>query len=56
MSVDIAFIGAGGIASKHLGHFEDNGQANVVAVCDIDEGAADEVLRTAWALNRLAEQ
>jgi len=42
MCVDIAFIGAGGIASKHLGHFEDNDRANVVAVCDIDEDAADE--------------
>jgi predicted dehydrogenase len=42
MSVDIAFIGAGGIASSHLGHFEENERANVVAVCDIDEGAAME--------------
>lgn len=40
MSVDIAFIGAGGIASSHLSRFEENDRANVVAVCDIDEETA----------------
>lgn len=41
MSVAVAFIGAGGIASKHLGHLDGNDRADVVAVCDIDEDAAD---------------
>jgi predicted dehydrogenase len=38
--VDLAFIGAGGIATKHLDHLEENDRGNVVAVCDIDEEAA----------------
>ncbi|WP_435102033.1 Gfo/Idh/MocA family protein [Halarchaeum sp. P4] len=42
MTVDIAFVGAGGIASKHLEHLTGNDRANVAAVCDIDEDAADE--------------
>ena len=40
VSASLAFIGAGGIASKHLSHLEDNRLADVVAVCDIDESAA----------------
>ena len=42
MSVDVAFIGAGGIASKHLAHLEDHDGANVSAVCDINQAAADK--------------
>lgn len=42
MTVEVAFIGAGGIASKHLGHLEERDGADVVAVCDIDENAAAE--------------
>ncbi|GGL37062.1 hypothetical protein GCM10009037_20740 [Halarchaeum grantii] len=50
MTVDIAFVGAGGIASKHLEHLTGNDRANVVAVCDIDESAADE-----WAATHDAD-
>jgi predicted dehydrogenase len=42
VTVDIAFIGAGGIASKHLAHLEGSDRGNVVAVCDVDEAAATE--------------
>jgi predicted dehydrogenase len=42
MSVELAFIGAGGIASKHLGNLETIDGADVVAVSDIDEDAARE--------------
>jgi len=38
--VDIAFVGAGSIATKHLDHLEESDRGNVVAVCDVDEGAA----------------
>jgi len=41
MSVNIAFIGAGGIASKHLNHLENNDRANIVAICDIHTDTAD---------------
>ncbi|EJN57699.1 Gfo/Idh/MocA family protein [Halogranum rubrum] len=37
MTVDIAFIGAGGIASIHLNNLEDVPAANVVAICDVVE-------------------
>lgn len=43
MSVDLAFIGAGGIASwQHFDTVEAREDANVVAICDIDEDAAAE--------------
>jgi predicted dehydrogenase len=40
MSVDIAFIGAGGIAGNHFDTLEDLDGADVVAICDVDEDAA----------------
>jgi predicted dehydrogenase len=40
MSVRIAFIGAGGIATKHLTTLEDRDDADVVGICDIDEETA----------------
>ena len=40
MSVDIGFIGAGGIASTHLRNLESRDTGDVVAICDIDEAAA----------------
>ncbi|SFR64745.1 Gfo/Idh/MocA family protein [Halogeometricum limi] len=40
MTVDIAFIGAGGIGSIHLNNIEDVDAANVVAICDVSEDAA----------------
>lgn len=42
MGVDVALIGAGGIGGKHLEHLGENSQANIVAVCDIDEETAKE--------------
>jgi len=44
VTVDVAFIGAGGIVSKHLRQLQDSAQANVVGVCDVDEETA-----TNWA-------
>lgn len=41
MVVRFAFIGAGGIASRHLSHLESHDDAAVVAVCDIDEDVAE---------------
>ncbi|SFL33811.1 Predicted dehydrogenase [Halogranum rubrum] len=40
MTVRLAFIGAGGIASTHLDHLESHDGADVVAICDIDEDVA----------------
>jgi len=40
MPVDIAFIGAGNIAGRHFNTLETLDDANVVAICDIDEDAA----------------
>jgi predicted dehydrogenase len=45
MSVQLAFIGAGGIASKHLEHLESNEHAEVTAVCDVDPDAAEQGAR-----------
>ncbi|MFB6120473.1 MAG: Gfo/Idh/MocA family protein [Halobacteriaceae archaeon] len=42
MSVRIAFIGAGNIAGRHFNTLETMDDANVVAICDIDEDAAEE--------------
>ena len=41
MPVEFAFVGAGGIASRHLAHLEDHPDASVVAVCDIVEEVAE---------------
>lgn len=41
MPVDIAFIGAGNIARRHFDTLESMDDANVVAICDIDEDAAE---------------
>jgi len=40
MTVALAFIGAGGIASTHLDNLAEIDRADVVAVCDIDEDTA----------------
>lgn len=40
MTVDIGFIGAGGIASTHLRNLESHERGTVVAICDIDEDVA----------------
>ncbi|WP_101294242.1 Gfo/Idh/MocA family protein [Halegenticoccus soli] len=40
MTVALAFIGAGGIASIHLGNLEARDDVDVVAVCDVAEEAA----------------
>lgn len=40
MTVRLAFIGAGGIASRHLNYLETDDRAAVVAVCDIDSETA----------------
>ncbi|WP_330633406.1 Gfo/Idh/MocA family protein [Halocatena halophila] len=40
MTVNLAFIGAGGIASTHLEHLRSHEGAAVVAVCDINETVA----------------
>jgi predicted dehydrogenase len=50
MSVQLAFIGAGGIASKHLEHLKSNEHADVTAVCDINPDAAEK-----WAQAHDAE-
>lgn len=42
MTIELAFIGAGGIASIHLARIEATDNADVVAVCDIDEERAHE--------------
>jgi predicted dehydrogenase len=42
MVVDLAFVGAGNIAGQHLDNLEGYDDADVVAVCDIDEDAAAE--------------
>ena len=43
MSVNIGFVGAGGIASwQHFGNLEEMDDANVVGICDINREAADE--------------
>jgi predicted dehydrogenase len=42
VTVDIGFIGAGGRAGTHLDNLETIDDADVVAVCDIDEDAARE--------------
>ena len=41
MPVEFAFVGAGGIASRHLRYLEDCQGASVVAVCDIVEEVAE---------------
>ena len=41
MTVDIGFIGAGGIASTHLRNLESREHGNVVAICDIDADVAE---------------
>ncbi len=43
--MDLAFVGAGGIASKHLEHLAGDDRSDVVAVCDVDEPTADEWAR-----------
>lgn len=43
MSVKVAFIGAGGIASVHLENLRSMENADIVAICDIDGGAATSV-------------
>ncbi|MFB6227726.1 MAG: Gfo/Idh/MocA family protein [Halobacteriales archaeon] len=50
MSVRLAFIGAGGIASTHLEHLQSNEHADVTAVCDINPDAAEK-----WAQAHDAE-
>lgn len=45
MTVDFAFIGAGGIASRHLDYLADRPDASVVGVCDVDESTAESVAR-----------
>lgn len=40
MTVRLAFIGAGGIASRHLNHIENHTGSEVVAICDIAEDVA----------------
>lgn len=45
MSTKIAFIGAGGIAGTHMDNLEGRTDADVVAVCDIVEEAAEEAAR-----------
>jgi predicted dehydrogenase len=42
MPIDVAFIGAGGIASLHLDDLAEIDRADVVAICDIDEETAIE--------------
>ena len=42
MTVELAFVGTGGIASIHLARIETIDNADVVAVCDIDEERAHE--------------
>lgn len=46
MTVQLAFIGAGGIASVHLDNLKSNERADVVAVCDIDEERATAAAET----------
>lgn len=46
MTVELAFIGAGGIASIHLDNLESNERADVVAVCDIDDERATAAAET----------
>ncbi|MDS0300645.1 Gfo/Idh/MocA family oxidoreductase [Halogeometricum sp. S1BR25-6] len=46
MTVQLAFIGAGGIASVHLDNLESNERADVVAVCDIDDERATAAAET----------
>ncbi|HET7325387.1 MAG TPA: Gfo/Idh/MocA family oxidoreductase [Halococcus sp.] len=43
MTLELAFVGVGGIASVHLERIEATDDAAVVAVCDIDEDRAREV-------------
>ncbi len=40
--MDIGFIGAGNIAGAHLENLDEISDANVVAVCDVDEETAQE--------------
>lgn len=43
MTVEVAFIGAGGIAKyKHFDNLEANPNAEITAICDIDEATARE--------------
>ncbi|WP_049904095.1 Gfo/Idh/MocA family protein [Halococcus agarilyticus] len=42
MTVELAFIGAGGIANRHLEHIKEHDGATVTAICDIDEDVAEE--------------
>lgn len=42
MTIELAFIGVGGIASIHLERIKATNDADVVAVCDIDEERAHE--------------
>ncbi|GGH81853.1 putative dehydrogenase [Pullulanibacillus pueri] len=45
MTVKIGFIGVGGIASVHLQNVSQIEEAQIVAVCDIDQNRAEEVGR-----------
>lgn len=45
MPVEFAFVGAGGIASRHLAYLEDRDDASVVAICDIVEEVAERAAR-----------
>jgi len=42
-TVRIGFVGAGGIARAHIQHLDEVPEAQVVAVCDVDEGRAKTV-------------
>jgi predicted dehydrogenase len=41
--VRVAIVGVGGIAAEHLKNLEENQEAELVAVCDINKASADKV-------------